>query len=131
MFDLFSRYLPQRFSAISHPSLLQGTIEKERILNTLMTKSRQSAHAWTWADNSELSEADSARAHAISHLRRIPDWSVGEYLGNLYELSLPVDSSVVTSFTDRITELVDQVRTAPHRIASHRIASRNLVLVSM
>lgn len=79
---------------------MQDTIEKERILNTIMTKSRHTAGGQSQAD----------RYEAVSKLRSIPDWSVGQYLSNLYELSLPVDSSVVTSFTDRITELVEQVR---------------------
>lgn len=57
----------------------------------------------------ESGQADADRSEAIARLREIPDWSVGQYLSNLYELSLPVDGSVVTSFTDRITELVAQV----------------------
>ena len=85
-------------------ALVQDTIEKERILNTIMTKSRHNAGVQSQAD----------RYEAVSKLRSIPDWSVGQYLSNLYDLSLPVDSSVVTSFTDRITELVAQVRSYIH-----------------
>lgn len=77
---------------------VQDTIEKERILNTIMTKSGQ-----------DHEQTEKERFEAISKLRSIPDWSVGQYLSNFYVLSLPVDSSVVASFTDRITELVAQV----------------------
>lgn len=49
------------------------------------------------------------RIQAIARLRDIPEWSVDQYLDNLYEMSLPVDEDMVASFTDRITDLVTQV----------------------
>lgn len=62
-----------------------------------------------------LSQVESERFKAIAKLREIPDWSVPQYLRDLYERSLPVENSMSTSFTDRITDLVAQVlgRTLP------------------
>jgi hypothetical protein len=84
-------------------SMLQTTIEKERVLNEIMEKKRPSAA------NTSANE----RVEAVSKLREIPEWSVPHYLNDLYELSLPVENSSVTSFTDRITELVAQVCLLP------------------
>lgn len=79
---------------------MQNTIETERILNIIMTRPRQGG----------AEQQEQERFDAIAKLRNIPDWSVGHYLNNLYDLSLPVDGNAVTSFTDRMTQLVSQVR---------------------
>lgn len=78
---------------------MQTTIEKERTLNMIMMQPRE----WTWA------QTENERFKEIAKLRDIPEWSVGQYLRNLYELSLPVESNMATSFTDKITDLVSQV----------------------
>jgi hypothetical protein len=76
---------------------VQTTIDKERYLNAIMLPPAHRA-------------ADAERCKGIAELREIPDWSVPQYLRDLYELSLPVENNMATSFTDRITDLVAQVR---------------------
>ena len=93
---------------VSIPRVLaQTTIEKEHILNKLMTKARAATCRGSGMLTNGVTEAE--RLEAIAKLRDIPEWSVDQYLDNLYELSLPVDEDVVASFTDRITDLVTQV----------------------
>lgn len=86
---------------------VQTTIEKEHILNKLMTQSRVATTRGAGTLTGGVTESE--RLEAIAKLRDIPEWSVEQYLDNLYELSLPVDEDVVSSFTDRITDLVTQV----------------------
>ena len=86
---------------------MQTTIEKEAILNKLMTRARAATSRGSGTLTNGVTEAE--RLEAIAKLRDIPEWSVDQYLDNLYELSLPVDEDVVASFTDRITDLVTQV----------------------
>jgi hypothetical protein len=76
---------------------VQTTIDKERYLNTIMVPPGQRA-------------SDAYKYKEIAELREIPEWSVPQYLRDLYELSLPVENNMATSFTDRITEMVAQVR---------------------
>jgi hypothetical protein len=76
-------------------------LEKERLLNKVMSKSRVAS----------MSEGDECRV-AISKLRGIPEWSVPLYLEDLHALSLPMDSNAFASFADRIRDLVLQVRCA-------------------
>lgn len=83
------------------PADVQTTIDKERSLNTIMLPPRE--RGWGHID------AERHRFKAISELRAIPEWSVAQYLRELYERSLPVESNMATSFTDRITDLVAQV----------------------
>jgi hypothetical protein len=85
---------------------MQTTIQKERILNKLMTKARNSMQR---GGNLIGGVTQEERLEAIAKLRDFPDWSVPQYLESLYELSLPVDDNAVTSFTDRITDLATQV----------------------
>lgn len=81
---------------------MQNAIEKERVLGKFMAKR---------VPDSSTSEE---RYAAISKQRDIPEWSVPHYLSDLYKLSLSSDPNmlVLSSFTDRITELVAQV--CPH-----------------
>jgi hypothetical protein len=87
---------------------MQTTIQKEVVLNKIMRKAREATQLGpgTLAGRSTAEE----RHEEIAKLRQIPDWSVPQYLESLFELSLPVVDNRVTSFTDRITDLVAQVR---------------------
>jgi hypothetical protein len=86
---------------------MQTTIQKEHVLNKLMTKARAAMQRGTGNLTGGITEPE--RREAIAKLRNIPEWSVQQYLDSLYELSLPVVDNAVASFTDRITDLVVQV----------------------
>lgn len=86
---------------------MQDTIKKEHILNKVMTRGRAATTRGSGMLTGGVTESE--RIEAIAKLRDIPEWSVEQYLDNLYELSLPVDEDVVAAFTDRITDLVAQV----------------------
>lgn len=76
---------------------VQAAIEKERVLGKVMERPGGTA--------------DEARFAEISKQRDIPEWSVPHYLTDLYQLSLSSDPNtlMLSSFTDRITDLVAQV----------------------
>ena len=79
---------------------VQAAIEKERVLGKIM-------------DRRALSGTEEEEQFAqIAKQRDIPEWSVPHYLTDLYQLSLSSDPNtiVLSSFTDRITDLVAQVR---------------------
>lgn len=77
---------------------VQAAIEKERVLGKVMERPGGAP--------------DEAQFGEIAKQRDIPEWSVPHYLTDLYQLSLSSDPNtlMLSSFTDRITELVAQVR---------------------
>eukprot|EP00892_Ulva_mutabilis_P010917 jgi/Ulvmu1/8198/UM041_0007.1 len=100
---LSCRLLSLRVNAESMFENLQAAIEKERVLGKVM-------------DRKVLAGGDEAEHFAqIAKLRDIPEWSVPHYLTDLYQLSLSSDPNtlMLSSFTDRITDLVAQFKDMP------------------